>query len=167
MKTSLEDRNIFLETFSGFERIIPIRDKESLKKCELAGNFIRIANLAKKYLKRLAKYRENTSLLQGSHYIGNRLMSIERFMQDPWLSRGRVLTNEITEEREKLFFHYLEIFDEAAKEKPLSHLLDALETYFKAVMARSSTALEREFESVFFNALVGVYLVCFFELLMD
>lgn len=167
MKTSLEDRNIFLETFSGFERIIPIRDKESLKKCELGGNFIRTANLARKYLKRLAKYRENTALLQGSHYIGNRLMSIERFMKDPWLSRGRVLTDEITEEREKLFFYYLEISDEPAKEKPLSHLLDALETYFKRVLARSSTALEREFESVFFNALVGVYLVCFFELLMD
>ena len=167
MKTSLERRNIFLETFSGFERIIPIRDKESLKKCELSGSFIRITNLAKKYLKRLAKYRENTSLLQGSHFIGDRLMSIERFMQDPWIARGRVLTHDITEEREKLFFHYLEISEEEVKEKPLSYLLDALETYFKRVLARSATAAERELESVFFNALVGVYLVCFFELLMD
>lgn len=167
MKTSLEDRNIFLQTFSGFERIIPIRDKESLKKCELAGKFISIENLAKKYIKRLAKYRENTALLRGSHHIGDKLMSIERFMQDPWLSRGRVLTNEITKEREKLFFYYLEVSDEVFKEKPLSYLVDALENFFKAVRVRSATSTERQFEDVFFSALIGVYLVCFFEMLMD
>ena len=53
------------------------------------------------------------------------------------------------------------------KEKPISFFLDALEDYFKGVLARSATALEREFESVFFSALIGVYLLFLFELLMD
>lgn len=167
MRISLENRHVFLKEFSGFERLIPLRDKEALSKCELSGSFVRIANLAKKYIKRLAKYRENTSLLEGSHYPGGRLMSIERFMQDPWLSRGRLLTNHMTEQRENLFFHYLEISEEMGKEKPLSFLLDALEGYFKALLVRSATSAERHFEDVFFSALVGVYLVSFFELLMD
>ena len=83
MRISLENRHIFLEEFSGFEGLIPVRDKELLRKCELGGNFVRIANLAKKYIKRITKHRENNPILQGSHYPGDRLLSIERFMKDP------------------------------------------------------------------------------------
>ena len=53
------------------------------------------------------------------------------------------------------------------KEKPISFFLDALENYFKGVLARAATSAEREFEDVFFSALIGVYLLSLFELLMD
>ena len=169
MKTTLEDRYIFLEIFWGFERLIPVSDREALKKSKLSGNFVRVRKLAKKYIKKLVKYRENTTLLQDSHYLGGRIISIEGFMQDPWLSRRRALTNGITLEREKLFYHYLEISNEMAKEKRLSHLLDVWGAYFKGVVVRLGTTPEQGggFGFVFFPALVGVYLVCFFELLMD
>lgn len=83
MRISLEDRHIFLEEFSGFEVEIAPRDREALRKCELSGNFVRIANLAKKYIKRITKHRENNPILQGSHYPGDTLLSIERFIKDP------------------------------------------------------------------------------------
>ena len=83
------------------------------------------------------------------------------------MSRLRLYSNGLTPEREKLFFHYLEISEEMAKEKPISFFLDALENYFKGVLVRSATSAEREFEDVFFSALIGVYLLFLFELLMD
>lgn len=83
MRISLEDRSIFLQEFSEFEQLIPVRDKEALRKCELSGNFVRIANLAKKYIKRITKHRRDSAILQGSHYPGDTLLSIERFMKDP------------------------------------------------------------------------------------
>ena len=83
MGISLQDRHIFLEEFCGFGELIPVRDKEALRKCELSGNFVKISNLAKKYIKRITKHRENNPILQGSHYPGDSLLSIERFMNDP------------------------------------------------------------------------------------
>ena len=53
------------------------------------------------------------------------------------------------------------------KEKPISFFLDALEDYFKVVLARAATSTERQFEDVLFSALIGVYLLFLFELLMD